>query len=251
MRDVGHVKAQRSCEPRHQSNIWKCTKRKGRLRSPAFIDSRPAAKAAFACCVLERTWFPGVEVPLSPVSTHYQTKVQPGPLRFCLSLGRVTMKPVEMRTLSQPRDALPDSQKATSDHSGNFRLKIHSWAGCRSIGKWRASCFRNRRERQHANARGIYRKRTAPRRPHPRNESSGNERHSLAPPAVVSQKRLPIPGQCSRRGRCCSGCTPVRLQALEPIQGGGSDVDVANLHCYQLCTDAIAQTATPDPNVAG
>src|SRR5437667_48977 len=79
---------------------------------------------------------------------------------------------------------------------------------------------------------------------------SGNGGRSLAPPTIVLQKCLSISGQSSRRGGCGSGGTSFRLQALGPVQGAVADVDMANRHCKQLCADAVAQAAKPDPRVA-
>jgi hypothetical protein len=71
MRDVVCIKAQRSCEPRHQRTM---ETRQKQQRSPSQSRLRRLPSRCEGGLLipasLKRTWFPDVEVPLSPVSTH-------------------------------------------------------------------------------------------------------------------------------------------------------------------------------------
>src|SRR6266852_2378240 len=137
-----------------------------------------------------------------------------------------------MRTLCQPHDAylsfIRPSAAIRLTHAAENKQLTHLAVD------WRAACLLLlcQEATLHASDRDIHRKRTAPRRAHRRKGKSRNAGCSLALPAVVLQKGLSAPGQCSRRGGCGSGCTLVRLQAPPPIQGAVANVDVVNRHCH-------------------
>src|ERR1700692_4002845 len=137
-----------------------------------------------------------------------------------------------MRTLCQPHDSCqsfttPLPTAKSTQPAENTELSYLAI-------DWRAACLLlwYQEARLHASDRDIHRKRTAPLSPHRRKGKSAKAGRALALPAVLLQKGLSPPGQCSRRGGCGSGRAPVRLQAPRPIQGAVANVDVVDCHCH-------------------
>ena len=134
-----------------------------------------------------------------------------------------------MRTRCRPpRHAARFRKAIPNQPSRSMVLKTSGGITKRLFGTRRAISCREHGGKAHASCGNTHGKRRGRRRLHWQRKDSGNARHSLALPTVVSPQGLSVPGQCSGRGRCGARCTTGGLQTPGPIQGASAIVDMAH-----------------------